>query len=146
MTYEELITKLRDAYGDCDASKISEHLAIQFNIEGEAEGALYLEIADGAIHIEPFEYFDRDILVTISAANLIALADGSLDILDAYNNDKLSAEGDLPKALLLKNIVRKDAPAETETIAQKAADAATAVKAVAKAAGMSRKKNRKRRR
>lgn len=44
MTYQELVSKLKDTYQEKDASKISEHLAIQFNIQGEAEGALYLEL------------------------------------------------------------------------------------------------------
>ena len=78
MTYQELVSKLKDTYQEKDASKISEHLAIQFNIQGEAEGALYLEIANGQLHIEPYEYYDRDILVTTSAADLLALAQGSL--------------------------------------------------------------------
>ena len=101
MTYQELVSKLKDTYQEKDASKISEHLAIQFNIQGEAEGALYLEIANGQLHIEPYEYYDRDILVTTSAASLLALAEGSLDILEAYQSGKISAEGNLAKALLL---------------------------------------------
>ena len=86
MTYQELVSKLKDTYQEKDASKISEHLAIQFNIQGEAEGALYLEIANGQLHVEPYEYYDRDILVTTSAADLLALAQGSLDILEAYQS------------------------------------------------------------
>ena len=104
MTYQELVSKLKDTYQEKDASKISEHLAIQFNIQGEAEGALYLEIANGQLHIEPYEYYDRDILVTTSAADLLALAQGSLDILEAYQSGKISAEGNLAKALLLNEI------------------------------------------
>ena len=174
MTYEELVQKLRDAYKDCDASKINEHLAIQFNIQGEAEGALYLEIKDGSIHIEPYEYFDRDILVTVSAADLIALAEGNLAISDAYNDGKLSAEGNLQKGLLLNDVVRPQAAEEAakkeaeakaaeeaakkeaeakaaEEAAKKEADVKTAeetaaaTKPAVKPTGMSRKKNRKRR-
>ena len=78
MTYQELVSKLKDTYQEKDASKISEHLAIQFNIQGEAEGALYLEIANGQLHVEPYEYYDRDILVTTSAADLLALAQAAL--------------------------------------------------------------------
>ena len=105
MTYQELVSKLKNTYQEKDASKISEHLAIQFNIQGEAEGALYLEIANGQLHVEPYEYYDRDILVTTSAADLLALAQGSLDILEAYQSGKISAEGNLAKALLLNEIV-----------------------------------------
>ena len=117
MTYQELVSKLKDTYQEKDASKISEHLAIQFNIQGEAEGALYLEIANGQLHIEPYEYYDRDILVTTSAADLLALAQGSLDILEAYQSGKISAEGNLAKALLLNEIVTgsSEAPAPAES-------------------------------
>ena len=45
MTYQELVSKLKDTYQEKDASKISEHLAIQFNIQGEAEGEAHLDIS-----------------------------------------------------------------------------------------------------
>lgn len=139
MTYEELVAKLQAAYGDVDASKIKEHLAIQFDVRGEADGALYLEIADGKVAVEPYEYYDRDILVTISAENLIALAEGKIDVLDAYNNGMLTAEGDLGKALLLKDIVRKKAEEEPKkTAAQKFEETVNTAKAVAKAASVTK--------
>ena len=170
MTYQELVSKLKDTYQEKDASKISEHLAIQFNIQGEAEGALYLEIANGQLHIEPYEYYDRDILVTTSAASLLALAEGSLDILEAYQSGKISAEGNLAKALLSNEIVTgsseapasvESAPVETSASAESApaeasaseessqeetpaaTDARTTTPSV-RVPRMSRKKNRKR--
>lgn len=164
MTYQELVSKLKDTYQEKDASKISEHLAIQFNIQGEAEGALYLEIANGQLHVEPYEYYDRDILVTTSAADLLALAQGSLDILEAYQSGKISAEGNLAKALLLNEIVTGsseapspaesapvEAPAPEESSQEEssqeetpaATDARTTTPSV-RVPRMSRKKNRKR--
>lgn len=164
MTYQELVSKLKDTYQEKDASKISEHLAIQFNIQGEAEGALYLEIANGQLHVEPYEYYDRDILVTTSAADLLALAQGSLDILEAYQSGKISAEGNLAKALLLNEIVTgsSEAPAPAESAPVEApapeessqeessqeetpaaTDARTTTPSV-RVPRMSRKKNRKR--
>ena len=49
MTYEELVKKVQEAYKDADASKVKEHLAIQFNVEGEVAGAFYLEVAEGKV-------------------------------------------------------------------------------------------------
>ena len=148
MTYQELVSKLKDTYQEKDASKISEHLAIQFNIQGEAEGALYLEIANGQLHVEPYEYYDRDILVTTSAADLLALAQGSLDILEAYQSGKISAEGNLAKALLLNEIVtgssEAPSPAESAPVETPAGENTPAAKPSVKAPRMSRKKNRKR--
>lgn len=133
MTYEELVAKLQSAYGKHDASKIKDHLAIQFNVRGEADGALYLEILDGKIYVEPYEYYDRDILVTISAENLIAIAEDRLDVLDAYNNGLLTAEGDLGKALLLKEVVVKKEDEPKKTVAEKVTSTVSTAKAVAKA-------------
>lgn len=134
MTYEELVAKLQDSYGEHDASKIKEHVAIQFNVRGEADGALYLEILDGKIYVQPYEYHDRDILVTISAENLIAIAEDKLDVVDAYNKGILSAEGDLGKALLLKDIVRKKDEGTKKTVTEKVSSTVSLGKAVAKAA------------
>lgn len=107
MTYEELVATLKEAVKDADVSKIKEHAAFQFNVEGEAAGALYLEIADGKVYVEPYEYYDRDILVTTSAETLIKLVSGKLDPVKAYLEGKLRAEGNLGKASLLKELTTK---------------------------------------
>lgn len=36
MTYEELVAQARETYGKMDAGNVKEHVAIQFNITGEA--------------------------------------------------------------------------------------------------------------
>lgn len=104
MTYEELVQKAKEIYEIADASKVKEHLAIQFNITGEAEGIFYLEIADGKVHIEPYEYFDRDVIVITNADTLIKIAEGKLGLETAYLTGKIKAEGNLGKALLLKEV------------------------------------------
>lgn len=107
MTYQELVEQVREAYKNADASSIKEHVAFQFNIEGEGEGAFYLEIADGKINIEPYEYYDRDVLITTSAETLLKIGTGKLDPVLAYTIKKIRVEGDLGKALLLKSISAK---------------------------------------
>lgn len=115
MTYEELVEKARQTYGKADASGIEGHLAYQFNITGEAEGAFYLEINNGQVRIEPYEYYDRDVLFTMTAKTLIKLGTGALDPVLAYTTGKLKVQGSLDKALLLKKLtVPAEAVAETE--------------------------------
>lgn len=104
MTYEELVEKVREVYGQADASGVEGHVAYQFNITGEGEGAFYLEIADGNIHIEPFEYYDRDVLFTTTADTLIKIGLGELDAVDAFTTGKLNVEGNFDKALLLNTL------------------------------------------
>ena len=105
MTYEELVQKVKDIAEASDASKIQDHVAFQFNIEGEAEGAFYLDIKDGKADVQPYEYYDRDVLITSTADTLLEIMDGKLDPVLAFTINKIRVEGDLGKALLLKEVV-----------------------------------------
>lgn len=105
MTYEELVQKIKDIADASDASAIQEHIAFQFNIEGEAEGAFYLEVKDGTADVQPYEYYDRDVLITSTADTLLEIMDGKLDPVLAFTIQKIRVEGDLGKALLLKEVV-----------------------------------------
>lgn len=110
MTYEELVEKVREVYKTADASSIEGHVAYQFNITGEGEGAFYLEITDGNIKIEPFEYFDRDVLFTTTADTLLKIGMGEMDAAAAFTTGKLKVEGNIDQALLLNTLSasRKD--------------------------------------
>lgn len=114
MTYEELVKQVQEAYADADASKVKEHLAIQFNVEGEAAGAFYLEVAEGKVSVQPYEYYDRDALVTTKAAVLEEIAAGKLDVVKAFLTGKIKVEGNVGKAALLKEIPVKS-PAKGKT-------------------------------
>ena len=104
MTYEELVEKARELFGKADVSNIEQHIAYQFNITGEAEGAFYLEITDGVVHVEPYEYFDRDALFTTTADTLIKIGKGELDPMWAFTQGKIQLDGSIEKALVLKDI------------------------------------------
>ena len=97
MTYEELVKEVKKNYGALDASNIKEHVAVQFNIEGEAEGAFYVEIADSNVDVEPFEYYDRDAVVTTSADIALSLSSKKVSLKDAYNDETAKVWGDLDK-------------------------------------------------
>ena len=106
MTYEEVVKKVKTAAKKADASSINEHVAFQFNITGEGSGAFYLEIADGKINVEPYEYYDRNALITSSADNIIKIMNGKMDPVVAFTLGKIKVEGDLGKALILKEIIK----------------------------------------
>ena len=102
MMYEHIVAKLRDTYKEKDASFTGRHFAIQFNIWGEGHGALYMEIKDGGqICIEPYEYFDRDTLISTDADTLLGIAAGKID--PASYGD-LYVEGDFYALDILKEL------------------------------------------
>lgn len=105
MTYQEMFAKARGMLAGADVSGIREHLAYQFNITGEAQGVFYIEVKDGALQVEPYEYQDRDALFTCSADTLFKLASGKTDPVGAVLLGKLKVEGNIDKALKLKAII-----------------------------------------
>lgn len=105
MTYAEFFSEIKGKFLEADISDITEHLAYQFNITGEASGIFYVEAKDGKLHVEPYEYFDRDAMFICSAETLMKLATGELDPIVAVTLQKLKVEGNIDKALKLKNII-----------------------------------------
>lgn len=113
MTYEEIVGKALIVYAKADATEVTGHLAVQFNVRGEGEGAFYIEVSDGKVDVQPYEYYDRNAIVTVNSDTLIEMLDGKLGIDEAYNDNKVQIDGDLGAALLLKKIAVKGAPAKT---------------------------------
>lgn len=106
MTYEEIFSTIKEKFKDADVSSITEHLAYQFNIEGEGEGIFYVEVKDGQLYIEPYEYYDRDVIYFCTADTLIKLMEGKLDPVLAFTLKKLRLDGDIGKALKLKDMLK----------------------------------------
>lgn len=99
MTYAEFFSEMKGKFMEADVSNIQEHLAFQFNITGEAGGIFYIEIKNGELHVEPYEYYDRDAMFTCSADTLKKLETGKLDPILAVTLQKLKVEGNIDKAL-----------------------------------------------
>ncbi len=123
MTYEELVQSVKDIYANADAGNVKEHVAIQCNIEGEAEGALYIEFSEGNIDVQPYEYYDRDVILTLSAANLLEIVAGKKDLLEAYHANEVSVWGDLDKVVEMKKVIlpkkKEEKNVEPETVVEK---------------------------
>ncbi len=107
MTYSEYFASVRTKFMGADVSDINEHLAYQFNVTGEGEGIFYVEVKDGKLYIEPYEYFDRDAMFTASAKTFDEIIEEKVDPVLAFTIGKLKVEGDLDKALKLKELIRR---------------------------------------
>ena len=132
MNYEELVKKAKQAAKKMDVSTINEHIAVQIDVVGEGEGAFYVEVADGKVSVEPYEYYDNDCKVTASADVITALFAGKLNVDEALANGSVYVEGDGGKALAIINAL-KVAPEKKPAAAKKpAAKKAPAKKTTAK--------------
>lgn len=99
MTYEEIVEKVRERLKGVDTSPVNGLLAIQVNITGEGEGAFYVEVKDGKLSVEPYEYYDRQAMITMKSKNFLALLEGKLDPVAAFTLGKLKVDGSIEKVL-----------------------------------------------
>lgn len=105
MTYAEFFSEIKGKFMEADVSNIHEHLAYQFNIIGESSGIFYVEVKDGKLSVEPYEYYDRDAMFTCTADTLRKIESGKLDPILAVTLQKMKVEGNIEKALRLKELI-----------------------------------------
>ena len=105
MKYADFFAEIKSRFMEADVSDIQEHLAYQFNITGEASGIFYVEVKDGKLHVEPYEYFDRAAMFTGSAETFMKIAEGKLYPVAAVGLLKLKVEGNIDKALRFKELI-----------------------------------------
>ncbi len=108
MKYADFFAEIKSRFMSADVSDIHEHLAYQFNITGEAEGIFYVEVKDGKLYVEPYEYFDRDAMFTGSADTFMKIAEGKMNPMAAVGMMKLKVEGNIEKALRLQELIDRN--------------------------------------
>lgn len=99
MKKEEVVQELRERFKEADASNINETIAVQVDLKDEDGGTLYLEVKDKVLSIEPYEYYDRNVILSVSSNDLLGIIDKKLDPVESISNGILSAYGDFNKAL-----------------------------------------------
>ena len=104
MTYDDVVQCARDAYENADARHIYEHIAVQVNVTGEGAGIFYIEVAERSVCVEPYDYNDRDALLTLNADTVVALANGKIRLMDAINQGLVRIEGNTEKVWRLASV------------------------------------------
>ena len=107
MTYEEMVEIITKNAAKVPSGEILGHIAVQLNIEGEAEGAFYVEFNNGKVTVAPYEYFDRDILIVCSAEQAIGMSEVKYDPVKGFKNGEIYVEGNLGRLELLKEMLVK---------------------------------------
>lgn len=106
MTYADYFYSFKKRFNDVDVSDIKEHYAFQFNIvDKEAGGSFYVEVKDGVLYIEPYEFHDRDAMFTCTPGLLDKIIEKKQDPVAAFLAQKLKVEGNIDKALKLKDFL-----------------------------------------
>ena len=105
MTFQSLFAIVKENFLKADVSGIHTHMAFEFCVQGEPSGVFYVEIKEGQISVEPYEYHDRDALLTLDGETLLEICNGHLKPMLAYAVGRLKVEGDLDKVWLISKIL-----------------------------------------
>ena len=103
MTYEQIVEKVKKALKKVDASGVKGHLAVQVDVYGEGEGAFYIEVKEGKVDVQPYEYFDHDLRIRCTAGEIISIVEGKKKIIEEVAAQNIEA---------LRNVARIDDLAE----------------------------------
>ena len=105
MTFNDVLEKVKSVANDADIEG-KDFLAVQVNLTGKEGGVFYVEIKDGKVSVEPYEYNDRNCALTLSLEDFNKLLNGKLDPVFAFTVGKLKVDGDVSKALEFSKLLR----------------------------------------
>lgn len=144
MTFEQAFLKVKGKFDNADASGVAD-FAIQVTLTDEdCGGTFYAEVKSGKLAVEPYDYYDNDVVLNITMSALLAVIAGRSSLDKAIANGDAAVQGDASKIADWKSTIKK-APAKKtaakKSVAKKAepekkapAKKAPAKKTVAKAA------------
>ena len=106
ITYEQIVKKVRKTFENADAREVFEHVAIEVDIVGEGAGAFYFEIAQRALTVEPYNYYNNDGRIIATADVILKLAARKLHLRDAWKSGQIKFEGNEVKFQLVMDKVK----------------------------------------
>ena len=108
MTFIEAYEKIKAAMAKSNPAEIEGHLAVQVNLNDEdAQGIMYIEVKNGELFVEPYDYVDHDAILTASYKDVVRVMGGRLGYDKAVANGVFAIEGNTEKAAELKKLVVK---------------------------------------
>ena len=107
MEYMDVVEIVRKKCRPADPLLISPDLALQLNVSGPGNGIFYIEVKDGVLSIEPYDYYDRHAELFLSSADLFAILDQKLSVEEALEEGRLRIEGDWEKAMEIRKLIQQ---------------------------------------
>ena len=132
----EFITKfekLKKKLDKVKTSALKESFAIQVNMtDDDCGGAFYIAYINDIFTVEPYDYHDHTVMITLNASDFEKIIDKKLDVDNAVSGGKVLIEGNV--AHIKEAIDAIEKPAKKVSSKTKAKTAKTAVKAESKTA------------
>jgi len=107
MTIDKLIGKIYNRLSTADFTNEVGRIAVQFNLTDGDSGVFYVEILDGVLSVMPYEYIDRDAIVSGTIESIDALFSGAIQAQVALAESKIQIEGNVDKVMLLAELAKQ---------------------------------------
>ena len=108
MTFIEQFNAIKKKAVKLDTTNLPNDLAMQVNLTDEdCGGTFYIANIDGIFAVEPYDYRDHTVMLTLSAKDLLNILAGKLDAVKAVTEGKIQLEGNADHALALVSIAAK---------------------------------------
>lgn len=108
MTFFEAFEKIKKSIKLETAPEIEGHLALQLNITDEdASGICYVEVKDGKILVEPYDYRDNDGVLWASTEDFCKVFSGRLGAERALREERLKITGNVERAMEFQKLTKK---------------------------------------
>ena len=102
MTFEESYTTIKEYFEGKDFSGFGAGTySYEFDITGEGEGKFYIEVNDGCLDMQPFDYKNSLCVFEVSSVSLCSIIERRMSPTAAYSTGRLLIKGDVSAAFRL---------------------------------------------
>lgn len=151
MTFIEQFEAIKKKTAKLDASSLPHDLAMQVNLtDDDCCGAFYIANIGGNFAVEPYDYRDHTVMLTLTSKVFLDVITGKLDATDAIFRGLVDIQGNIDHAQAVADIAPKKAPrkassktAEKKTATKKTAEKKTAAKKTAEKKTAAKKTTKK---
>jgi len=105
MKLENVIKEVKAKTVSFDGSNYQGFLAVQVTLK-DLDEVFYVEIKDGKLSVEPYEYNDRQANMIITSTDFVKIINKKLNAVLAFTTGKLKIDGDIGKASELAELFK----------------------------------------
>ena len=101
ITVNDVVAKVYKRINKAAAKQVAAEgrAAVDIKLYGSFEAHMYIEVKDGKVSVEPYDYIERDLEAAVPVDVALAIADGKTTIKEAVENGSLYVFGNVQFAL-----------------------------------------------
>lgn len=95
MTFYEMFDAAKAGFMQAEECNLPKQIAMQVTVTDEGEGIFYVEVKDGKLNVQPYNYYDHTAALTLTNKALFALLRREMslsEMVEAVTGDLASAE------------------------------------------------------